>query len=702
MQSMLARLRGMVEALKTIEEEPSAASAHQPSADQGDVPVPQSGDPEPPPRGQALPTVAADLRAAGEASAEAIPLAEPVEPPEADLPEEVCPSCQAPQRSRLSYCDNCGLIFRKEDAVPNPTSLKAAPGVRLKDRYELGEEYDRRGEVQRFRGSDHGAGTAEPVPVILVRAAAALPQDALPVENADDGEDILPACDDPEWSSQPATEPLPPPAVWPSLAWEDAVLEKASHPFLPAVLDRFCEGQWEYLVEEIPPGRPLWDAWDDPAAAAEERFGWLKQLAGGLHQLHQASAILEALRPEQVVITADGRARLRDLADLLPLPLPPHALLRVTLYTAPELVLTPETVDARADLYAFGALLYSLHVGRELTETDFERPGTPKAFMSLFPDVHPALGRLLSKIFCRERGRRFPTDEAGGEDATGFADLVRALETCRRALDGVRLEVAAWTTTGMVRTANEDAFAVLHAVESKPDDLDESALVLVADGMGGSEAGEVAAALAIQALRKNLLRHPPFASLGATAPLSRGAFETAACRERIADALREANREILAAAQSGAGRPGMGCTAEVAYLSSGHLIVGHVGDSRTYHLHNGRLTQLTRDQTLVNRLVELGTLSPEEAEKHPRRAELQQALGGRGDVDVLLYDACLKPGDWVVVCSDGLSNAVTPTELQQMLLCEATSAEMAARRLVNLANIKGATDNATVVVVRAS
>jgi protein phosphatase len=144
----------------------------------------------------------------------------------------------------------------------------------------------------------------------------------------------------------------------------------------------------------------------------------------------------------------------------------------------------------------------------------------------------------------------------------------------------------------------------------------------------------------------------------------------------------------------------MGCTAEAVYLDGRNVVVGHVGDSRTYHLSEGRLIQLTRDQTLVNRLVELGTLSPEEAETHPRRNELQQAIGGQPDVEPGTYAGVLKPGDWVVVCSDGLSNHVNAADLKEMLQSEATSAEMAARRLVNLANIEGATDNATVVVVR--
>jgi protein phosphatase len=287
----------------------------------------------------------------------------------------------------------------------------------------------------------------------------------------------------------------------------------------------------------------------------------------------------------------------------------------------------------------------------------------------------------------------------------------------RRTLANVRLEIACWTSTGMVRSGNEDAFAVLHACESRQDDLWESALVLLCDGMGGYEAGEVAAALCIQALRKNLVAQPVFAHLaGASAfpadalavvPPAEGhagpPLDVVQAKQVLRAALRDANRQVYTASRvPGSRRRGMGCTAEAVYVDGRNVVVGHVGDSRTYHLHEGRLIQLTRDQTLVNRLVELGSLTPEEAETHPRRNELQQAVGGQPDVEPGLYHGVLEPGDWVVVCSDGVTNHVSASDLKGMLQSEATSAEMAARRLVNLVNIEGATDNATVVVIRAT
>ena len=124
-------------------------------------------------------------------------------------------------------------------------------------------------------------------------------------------------------------------------------------------------------------------------------------------------------------------------------------------------------------------------------------------------------------------------------------------------------------------------------------------------------------------------------------------------------------------------------------------------DAFSRPLNAGNLVQMTRDQTWVNRMVEIGAFTPEEAEQHPRRNELQQAIGGHPEVEPAVYEASLKPGDWVIVCSDGLTNHLPPDTIKEILQSSA-SAEAAARRLINLTNLAGATDNATVVAIRAT
>src|SRR5262249_506749 len=171
------------------------------------------------------------------------------------------------------------------------------------------------------------------------------------------------------------------------------------------------------------------------ASAADVRYGWLIQIAEGLHALHQAGAILESLRPDIIVVNASGQAVLADLSDLLPIPLPPNPRVRATLYTAPEAILPPDKADARADMYSFGALLYCLeYLHHGLEEKDFERPFSPNLITEKFPDVHPGFFRLITKTFNRDLNSRFPTDEASKEDASGFTELIRTLDVLRRSL----------------------------------------------------------------------------------------------------------------------------------------------------------------------------------------------------------------------------------------------------------------------------
>ncbi len=694
-----------------VQSEADEATATRPDAE----PVP-AAEPEAP-TSNGTPAVAEEALVAEEivvAEVEASLADEPaVEsiPAEAPLSEEPvasqrCAACGAERQAGAAYCHDCGWLFPVGAAAsvaassPRDSTMPSATTARLQNRYELGALLCDRQGVLRHRGVDHTTGQA----VVIV--SAPLPEvvfaDAAPVAAVVAEDDIMPGFDDEVLVATPLGAESG--GTWPSIGWEKALLAKANHPALPKVLDEFTENGTEYLILESPVGASLWDAWDDPEANAQVRYTWLQQIAAGLQALHSAGAIFEGIRPDVVVIGDVSQPRITDLADVLPFPLPANAPIKATLYTAPELILSPGSADGRSDLYSFGALLYSLeYLHHPLEEKDFERQFTPLQITERFPDVHPLFLRIINKTFCRDVNTRFPTDEMNKTDPTGFTELIKTLGVAGRAFDDVRLDTAAWTTTGMVRTGNEDAFSVLHGVDSRMDDLNEYAMILLCDGMGGYDAGEIAAALCINEMRKFLLAHPLFATLtGKEGP--KEPVEPKKYQEALQAALKHANKEVYTAGRTpGRGKRGMGCTAECVYIDSRNVIAGHVGDSRVYHLHRGRLTQLTRDQTLVNRLVELGQLTAAEAEDHPRKNELQQAIGGQPDVVPGLYAGKLMRGDWVLVCSDGLTNHISNKELETMLTREAAnSAEEAARRLLNLVNLRGATDNATIVVVRAS
>jgi len=652
---------------------------------------------------------------------------------------ETCSQCGAPRNGDGQFCGDCGYIFAAEDAGP---AAPAVPDGLIAGRFRLLQLIGERDGVARFRSQDEGTG-GDPVPVVVVRQPAPPPPPEPPRETElrSDGELEF---DLPETVGEQATVHIPDPADpngWPGVNWEQGILLRAAHLSLPRLVDAFTEGGHSYLVEEVPSGVSLWDAWDRDGVTNRERFGWLIQVAEALDRLHFAGAIVEGLRPEAVVVSPTGVAILADLADLLPLPLPGDVPLRGGFATAPELLLNPTEADARADLYAFGALLYALVMGRELSDLDFALTGVPKPLVERMPDASPFLVRLLARTFVREPAARFPTEDGALIDPTGFRELIAALQSCRRNLDRARIDAAAWSTIGMVRAGNEDAVSIHHTAEAHLDDTDEAALVLLADGMGGMASGEVAAALAIQTLRQSLLSHPPFATGLPATPIPDPAPPEPATEpppdptglaappdapetgppdpvlqllmsdpesperttdvhaERVTTALREANRRVFDASCAHHAARGMGCTAEVILIDGGTAVVGHVGDSRVYRYRTGKLIQMTRDHTIVGRLMEFGQITEAEAEVHPRRSELHQAIGGRPEVYPDVYAVTLEPGDWLLACTDGLSNQVPP-EAIQAILKDARNAERAARRLVNLALAEGALDNVTVAVVR--
>lgn len=603
--------------------------------------------------------------------------------PELALETRTCPACGATLAADSSFCYDCGYALpdSADFAVPVAMAVVQAEslpvGTLVANRYEITAELSPRPPTRRYLAKDRQENGRA---VVLVQQGLAntTPNGA----TLSLGRFWCPA----EIS-----------ANWPDLGWELALLEKLNHPCWPRVLDVVQEGHSFFVVEETASGPDLWQVFDDPSLSMAQRFELLAQLAEGLKALAQAGAIPEYLKPELLRLSARGQLMLTDLSLLVPLPYPARSQISTTPYTPPELVLAPAEVDASSPLYSFGAVLYALYLGHELTETDFERQWVPKPLVFRFPDAHPAYARLVMKTFVREKEFRFPTDEAKRRDATGWEELAQALRQTGQQLSITRLDVAGWSNIGKLRSNNEDAFALWHTSHGLEENLGETVLAVLCDGMGGYEAGEVAAAMAIDQIRQRFLQSE-FAKplLG---PADSFRLDADACRKFLFDMLREVNQTMYQFSRSPQGKRGMGCTCELLYLHGQLALVAHVGDSRTYHYSDGQLQQLTRDQTLVNRLVELGQLTPEEAENHPRKNELQQALGAQPFVEPQILSVTLKPGDWLLLCSDGLTNHVDHATLTEMLQ-RADSAEMCARRLVNLANAYGGSDNTTVIAIR--
>jgi serine/threonine protein phosphatase PrpC len=263
---------------------------------------------------------------------------------------------------------------------------------------------------------------------------------------------------------------------------------------------------------------------------------------------------------------------------------------------------------------------------------------------------------------------------------------------------GIKLAVAAKTDVGKVRTNNEDAYVVADLnrkskVEAlEPTDFDVEArgvLLAVSDGMGGEQAGEVASALVVETLSRVLADSAP------ESPESKTAISNI-----IENAVTKANEEVFAAAKD-PGKRGMGATLTAVFVKGSEAYIAEIGDSRAYLLRGRRMRQMTRDQSFVQLLVDSGAITPEEAENYPHKNIILQAIGQQKNLNVALGKLELRRGDRLLLCSDGLSNKVTPEEMRE-IVCDAGAIDVACAKLVEAANDRGGDDNVTVVLAEAT
>lgn len=623
---------------------------------------------------------------------------EPLERPTLDpstLPELKCSQCGSLLEQRDTFCKDCGFVVVKEKLDLSVAAIRNEPAPNWHERYIPERPLPSRPSVQRWLAKARQEPGQPEVEVYysLAKTTAA-------AEEGEADEDDTVNLQAPLNQLSTASAPVHQSAEaqhWPGARWlHQNVIAMPER--MPRVREYSIEGTDEILVLDPPQGMSLWDAWDQASSMAD-RFRWLREIAELLQELHRHQIIVEALRPEMFIITPEGKVILADLTELLPLPVPTTAQMKGSLSTAPDLILAPELADAKVDLYPFGAMVYALHHGRELTDLDFDAYGVPRSFVSIFPDGHPLFTQVVLKTFTRFPEQRYPSQD-DDSDQTGFTELVNQLLAGERSAQGLRFDAVGWSSTGLARATNEDAFAVFHASAFEEDRWGDYALVILADGMGGCNAGEVASAMALRLIRESLCGKPPWTVLQDKDPSKPQEWKEDDVLHEMHEAIQLANTTIHAAAEHGDGTQiGMGCTCEVGFLMQGRLFAGHVGDSRTFLYRSGTLRQLTQDQTLVNRMVAMGVIKPEEAESHPRRHELDQALGSSHPVEIQLISEKLQVGDVLVFCSDGLTTHVNDRAICEVLRNTA-SAESAARRLVNLANALGGSDNVTVVVVR--
>jgi PPM family protein phosphatase len=229
-------------------------------------------------------------------------------------------------------------------------------------------------------------------------------------------------------------------------------------------------------------------------------------------------------------------------------------------------------------------------------------------------------------------------------------------------------ETTCKTDTGRQRRDNEDsAFA-------------RAPVFVVADGMGGAQAGEVASRIAVEAFEQGLP-------------------DSGSPEERLAERVREANTQIYERSRTDRGRAGMGTTLTAAYVDETHVAIAHVGDSRAYLFRDGSLQRLTQDHSLVDELVRRGKLTEEQAAEHPQRSIITRALGPEPDVEVDTWTYPARAGDVILLCSDGLTSMISE-ERVKAILADHDNLDAVADALIREANEAGGRDNITVVLFR--
>ena len=229
-------------------------------------------------------------------------------------------------------------------------------------------------------------------------------------------------------------------------------------------------------------------------------------------------------------------------------------------------------------------------------------------------------------------------------------------------------ETALRSDTGRQRRDNEDnAFA-------------RAPLFVIADGMGGAQAGEVASKIAIETFEKGLP-------------------DAGSPEERLATRVREANHQIYELSRADRGRAGMGTTLTAAYVDDTHVAIAHVGDSRAYLFRDGSLQRLTQDHSLVDELVRQQKLTPEQAAGHPQRSIITRALGPEANVEVDTWTYPVRAADILLLCSDGLTTMISEVQVAE-ILGGAGSLDAIADALIDAANDAGGRDNITVVLFR--
>ncbi len=274
-----------------------------------------------------------------------------------------------------------------------------------------------------------------------------------------------------------------------------------------------------------------------------------------------------------------------------------------------------------------------------------------------------------------------PADSCATKNPAFKFDINEARNHGQKGYDGMVLKVCGMTNIGKRRELNEDSFKICGFEGGVP-----HGVCVLADGMGGHNAGEIASGMAVEILTEELAE-----GLGKI-------HDNEICKS-IASAIDFANSRIYEMSLSNPEQAGMGTTLVVAYVKDEQLWVANIGDSCAYVVNSKEICKMTIDHSIVEELVRRGSITREEARNHPDKNIITRALGTEGFVDADYYDYKLSEGETVLLCSDGLTETVRDERIQEIVERE-ESIDKAVAALIDEANVNGGVDNITVVAFR--
>jgi len=346
--------------------------------------------------------------------------------------------------------------------------------------------------------------------------------------------------------------------------------------------------------------------------------------------------------------------------------------------------------------------VYCFQCGRDLREATSIQgsPGTGKLVAGAirFIQMRGYMAGLDTLDRLAETKKKMPSDDVIGCPLTclkcGLPNRSDALHCihCRAALVtsdedfSLISQLSARTDVGMVRANNEDSLGLWA--------IDGYVLAIVADGMGGAVAGEVASEIAVESVQAHFMgpeRNPE----------TLHTLSEAALTKNIQQTISEGNVAVLDRAARHMQWQGMGTTATLALVFANRLLVAHVGDSRAYHIEarTGKITQVTEDHSFVQAMLTAGHITPDQALTHPMGHVLYRALGQSPEMEVDVYARYVAHHDWIVLCSDGLTLHLTPAEIAEIALKD-DNPHAVTEALITLAKVRGGMDNITVIAMR--